>query len=83
MPDILHDDATSITIASNQSTLNVEVFVNGSMRYSVTTLDVPFHQPKILQTVSYAQGGLSNINVTIVIRDGPELGFFLQASIEI
>ena len=89
------DDDTWILLATAQSSQQVEVYVDGSMRFPRTALDHAFPQPKTLQTSSYAQGGIlfcfdtsipimtRQKDITIVTKDGPELGLLLPASIEI
>ena len=94
MPDRIHFDEYWFSLAGTHPTRNVEVFVDGSMRYPVTALDVAFFHPKTLQTASYAQGGIlfrfdptspiaaTQQDVTIIAGDEPTLNLLFQAFIE-
>jgi hypothetical protein len=95
MTDMLQMDQDWRELVEKQPSRHVEVFVDGSMRYPVTALDVAFPQPKTLQTASYAQGGIlfrfdtthpiaSRLHdVTMVTDQGPALHLSLPSSIEL
>ena len=93
--DTLTSDPQWILLAAEQLSSNVEVYVDGSMRFPPTALDHVFPQPKSHQKATYAQGGIlyrfnptvpvstRQQDITMITTDGHRLGLSSPSSIEI
>ena len=73
----------------------VEIYTDGSMRYSDSIASAVLHQPKSLRKPIHAQGGLlvhfgkqsspidHEHNITITIEEGTTIGLMIPSSTEV